>query len=413
MPERNTPVIVVPGITATSLEDQYAVVPEALWAPPFHRDFDRISMHPDDARYEARGPSRVAPHALLSSIYEDLVAALRHDLSPSADMPTPVYAFAYDWRQDCKLSAERLSVFIDEVLARTRLLPHYAQQAPERVDLVGHSMGGLIIAHLLATKGLEAKVRRVVTLGTPFHGAIDAVAKLAIGMGKLTGENPREREREAARTIPAIYQLLPSYPGAIGGQSDEPRALFERANWQPSVMQTIKAYCRRFKVKKPAEEVFDGLLEMAADLRTSTDGLRLDDALPEKSQGWLAIVGIGASTQVSFDLAQGWFDFGAAENDVASGRTGDGTVPFPGACPTFLTREQLVCVTPDDFSFWEVQDRSLAALVTFHAALPTVNLVQRLTIRFLWPKFSGDVWAHRAPGAAAPAWPSWLKEPGP
>lgn len=410
MADLNRPVIVVPGITATSLEDQYPLTPELLWAPPLYRDFDRISMHPDDPRYEAVGPSRVAARSLLSMIYEDLVAALRHDLSPSPDKPTPVYAFSYDWRQDCRRSADQLGAFIDEVLARAALLPHYATDPPDRVDLVGHSMGGLLIAHLLRAKGLAARVRRVVTLGTPFQGAIDAVAKLTTGMGRLTGDHPRDREREAARTIPAIYQLLPSYEGAIPQATGTGDALFERAIWQPSVLQTLKAYCRRLKVKKPAEEVFEGLLGFASELRKSTDGLRLSDALPEKEDGWLAIVGVGAPTQVSFDIQAGWFQFTDPENDLVSGRTGDGTVPFLGACPRFLKREQLVCVTPEDFSFWEIQDRALAAVGSFHAFLPALNLAQRLAIRFLWPKFSGDVWGRRAPGAAETHWPKWIKE---
>ncbi|MCK4485881.1 MAG: hypothetical protein KAU38_03860 [Desulfobacterales bacterium] len=53
--------------------------------------------------------------------------------------------FEYDWRQDCTLTADLLDRFVDEVIARTKLLPHYRDE-DFRVDLVGHSMGGLIIA---------------------------------------------------------------------------------------------------------------------------------------------------------------------------------------------------------------------------------------------------------------------------
>jgi hypothetical protein len=66
-------------------------------------------------------------------------------------------------------------------------------------------------------------------------------------------------------------------------------------------------------------------------------------------------------------------------------------------------------VTPDDFSFWELRDRALAKVAGFHSFLPNMNLVQRLTLKFLRPEFSGDVWGHPAPGVAKPTWPTWLK----
>ena len=85
-------------------------------------------------------------------------------------------------------------------------------------------------------------------------------------------------------------------------------------------------------------------------------------------------------------------------------------MPFLGAFPPFLERERLVCVTPGDLGFWELRDRALAELGGLHAFLPTVNLVQRLIVKFLKPRFGGRVWAHPAPGVEEPEWPSWLKD---
>ncbi|MBV8879888.1 MAG: alpha/beta fold hydrolase, partial [Planctomycetaceae bacterium] len=257
MPEPQPPVIVVPGITATSLEDTYPLSPDEIWSPVLNKDYDRIAMHPDDPRYEALEPSRVLPRSLFGIVYDDLVAALRHDLTSRADRPTPVYAFPYDWRQDCRRSIQQLAEFVVEVLNRCRLLPHYADVPPTRVDLVGHSMGGLLIAGYLTLKTARTRVRRVVTLGTPFRGAVDAVSKLSTGMGTLTGDAPRDREREAARTIPAIYQLLPSYGGLPN--------LFSKKNWQPSVVGTLWKYCRLHQAKIDGDKLFGQLLKMASD----------------------------------------------------------------------------------------------------------------------------------------------------
>jgi pimeloyl-ACP methyl ester carboxylesterase len=401
MAELQPPVIVVPGITATSLEDTYPLSPDEIWSPILSKNYERISMHPDDPRYEALEPARVLPRTMFGIVYNDLVEALRHDLTPSADKPTPVYAFPYDWRQDCRRSVERLSEFVVEVLNRTRLLPHYADNPPKRVDLVGHSMGGLLISGYLTLAGSRNRVRRVVTIGTPFRGAVDAVSKLTTGMGTLTGDAPRDRERESARTIPAIYQLLPSFAGLPN--------LFSKSEWQPSVLETLKEYCKQHQAKISGEALFGKLLKMASDFRKMTDGLDPDKALPEGRDGWMPIVGLDAPTQVRFDNTGTWFDFPEPENGgPESESTGDGTVPFLGACPVFLERARLACVTPDEFSFWELKDRAMAKLAGFHGALPTVNLVQRIAIRFLDPSFSGDVQARPAPGVQTTQWPSWL-----
>jgi hypothetical protein len=40
------------------------------------------------------------------------VAALRHELSPREDEPTPVFAFPYDWRVDVRLTAAALGRFV-------------------------------------------------------------------------------------------------------------------------------------------------------------------------------------------------------------------------------------------------------------------------------------------------------------
>ncbi len=69
--------------------------------------------------------------------------------------------YAYTFRGTVKDQAERLARIVDEVIGATG--------AP-RLDLVGHSMGGLVIRRYLAGAGGE-RVRRVVTLGSPHRGS--------------------------------------------------------------------------------------------------------------------------------------------------------------------------------------------------------------------------------------------------
>jgi len=51
------PVIVIPGITASDLHDDYPLSTETLWSMVFNKDFEKVSLHPDDLRYEAIEPS--------------------------------------------------------------------------------------------------------------------------------------------------------------------------------------------------------------------------------------------------------------------------------------------------------------------------------------------------------------------
>lgn len=418
------PVIVLPGITATVLDDYYPLEPEEVWSAIRHKEFERIALHPDDLRYEALEPARVLPKGPFDLVYGDLVDALRHDLSKKKDKPTPVFGFGYDWRQDCTRTAAQLDSFIEEVLARTALLPHYKADKPKAVDLVGHSMGGLIIARYLKDKQDQkkpSKVRRVVTLGTPFRGSIHAIQKLAVGMGFLTGDSPRDRERETGRTIPALYQLLPSYAGAITADAGVPStAIFDLKAWQPSLLATLKEYIRIQKADIDADTLLKGYLDAAKAFIDAVNGLRPDAVLPEKKDGWLPIVGIDHKTHVTahIEMWKGspWFKFPDEVNGgLRSQDTGDGTVPFLGACPdpAFLERERLVCVTKAELSFWEFRDKVLVELAGLHGFLPKINLVQKATIRFLRDDFQIDpLQVHKAPGVQKAKWPGFLKEKG-
>lgn len=412
------PVIVVPGMTATSLIDDYPLKMDAVWSMVLNKEYARIALHPDDLRFEAIEPAHVVPRELFP-IYDDLIKALRHELSPRADKPTPVFAFPYDWRMDIAASAKLLGAFIDEVIARTRLLHHYAGADRLKVDLVGHSMGGLLITEYLSQFALRSKVSKVVTIGAPYMGSVEAIVKIATGMSLLAGGEPRERERETARVTPSLYQLMPSFDAAVvdvaGGAVD----IFDPQNMQASIVRSLAEFVRLFSVatrskdrESKAREILADMLGAArrhrktiVDFKPAQAGLRQAD--------WLAIVGVGQKTRLQLTVKQqgGGPRFVIDEDQYVnklsgdnktSLKTGDGTVPLAGAVPPFLPRSSLVCVIENDLGLFELRDRLLVEIGGFHGLLPRVNLVQRLVTKHLQPKFSGDVWGRRMPGV-----PSW------
>ena len=424
------PVIVVPGITASSLRDEYPVEPETVWSTLAKR-YERIALHPDDVRYEVQEPARVVPDQLFEIAYGDLIKELRHNLTEKADEPTPVFPFAYDWRQPLEIIEYQLEAFIQEVIDRTRLLRHfhragYAEQEDRpAVDLIGHSMGGLIIASYLERTGRKSRVRKVATLGSPFRGSFEAVIKVATGTADLgTGES-HSRERETARLTPALYHLLPSFDGGI--ICDQDLELFRTDAWQPGVLETIAEYIRLYGLDparsktarmEMAEAILAAMLLESFEHRSRMEALKLSKA-GLTSDDWLCIVGVGVRTRVRLriDIKNGkpWFDLSSDERvqgwpAPTPADTGDGTVPYPGAVPSFLDPANLVCLSPEDFGYWEVGDRLLGKVTTLHAFLPNMNVVHRLiTAHFKGAhneqgRANPTIWGWRAPNVGADQW---------
>jgi pimeloyl-ACP methyl ester carboxylesterase len=429
------PVIVVPGITASYLSDEYPVTPELVWTV-MTKEFERIRLHPDDVKYEAHQPSRVRSGQLYEVAYKELIQELRHNLSRHDDEPVPVFPFAYDWRQPLQATEAQFAAFVQEVVERTALLRHYAEDGYTkkngRVNLVGHSMGGLIIAGYMADQAGKAPVNKVATLATPYRGSFEAIVKVLTGTADLGTSAPSSREREAARVMPALYHLMPTVKIGLAIDPSLPKSIFEADAWQPSIRQTIEEYVRLYAVDpggkaqrgQQADQLFRSLLDVAKKHRAKIESLDLP-TIGMSADRWLAVVGVGSETRVKMEIATSGgkpcfvlnSDDRADQYDeknpeaAGSAMTGDGTVPYEGAIPGFLRPENLVCVTPDDYGYWEVQDRLTSSVAGFHGILPNMDMLHRLIVRhFTEAKDPHEnTWGRRAPGVASTAWAPPLK----
>ncbi len=430
------PVIFIPGITATYLRDHYPLPPEMVWTV-LDKAYERVRLHPDDLRYEAGEPADIRPDQVYEIAYREFVEELRHNLSVKQDEPVPVFTFGHDWRQPLQTLVQRLGAFIEEVAGRTSLLRHYDRDDYDgRVTLIGHSMGGLILAGHLAAAKQGARVARAVSIATPYCGSYEAVIKIVTGNANLGSGQPSSREREAARLTPALYHLLPRFPGALR-IADQPGAtadFFDPAIWQRSVLASIEEYIRLYGLevrnrRTTAQRLFEGLLKTAGAYLQGVTDLKLGDAgLSDRE--YLCIAGVGSRTRVDMAVRPGRTpDFVISDSDVADlwkdspdpdvrYRTGDGTVPLHGAVPPFLPRNAVVCVSPDDFEAFELQDRATAQLAGFHGIMPNMNMLIRLVVRFLLqaPDRRGTTWGRPlpevAPGDWAPPLAGGLSLPG-
>ena len=433
-----SPVIVIPGITASDLHDEYELPPEAVWSTVLKRRYDRVTLHPEDQRYELREPARVVPRGPFPLIYEDLIEELRDGLSEDQPGPVPVFPFGYDWRMPLDWTEEQLAAFVAEVIDRTLLMRHYRDDQAFRenptVSLIGHSMGGLIIAGYIQRHS-GRYVDKVVTLGTPFRGSYEAILKVATGTSELGDDSGKARERRMARMTPALYHLLPESARLVGGHAALAVNFFRPEAWQPNVVRMIETQVSGWDVT--GEQLFRRMLDEGRAHRERSSRLELGDARRSSESGasgdagasaedagepprdavaeddWLAIAGVDSKTRVGLRVVPGEdgalrFDLRSAErrnewdSDVKGDRrdTGDGTVPLAGAIPPFLDESRVVCVTPGDFGYWEVRDRALAAAAGFHGLLPKMNMLHRLMLRFLLERRDryGSTWGRRLPG---------------
>ena len=400
----------------SSLRDEYPVAPENVWSvlKAATNSYERITLHPDNVNYEVVEPARVVKDQLFELFYREIIEELRHNLTLDPDAPVPVFPFAYDWRQPLDTIQDQLTAFIEEVVARTSLLRHYNKDGytakTGKVNLVAHSMGGLIVAGYVEAKGMQ-RVERVATLASPFRGSLEAVAKTAIGIGGFTVASGGSREREAARVTPALYHLLPSYKGAVtaeGGLSDD---IFLPKTWQPGILQTLATFIKRFGLTasgadQQATALLTAMLDQAWKHRRRIERLKLPD-----SKRWLSIVGVDAETRIGMVVrpdpsGNPLFVLEEPSNEWSQGRktrTGDNTVPYLGSRCAFVPVEEIICLTPDDFGFFEFGDKLIGEL-GFHSAIPNMNLAQRLVTSHLLGRPQGKLGGHPSPEIDPKAW---------
>lgn len=388
------PVIFVPGVLATDLRDLYQTPPATIWSL-LRQDYERAALHPEDLRYEAQLPAQVRPDQVYEISYREMILDLRHDLSPRADRATPVYIFGYDWRQPLEVTQQKLRAFVDEVIEKTVLTRHYYVNgyADRRtVNLLGHSMGGLVITGYLAdavAQGFAARVNRVATIATPYRGSLNAVERLIKGTSN-------RREREAARLTPSLYYLLPSFSTGIEIAPDLPQTdLFDARLWQESLVETLQENLRLYgsgairaaDLRAKAEALLAQLLGDAKKHRAGVEafqpasvGLQPDD--------WLSIVGVGEATRVGLRITKAGgkplFDlsdtFVTGKNVIGPDpSTGDGTVSWAGSQRGFATKE--IVVSHRNFGILELKDRGLDQFAALHGILPNMNKLQGDLVR--------------------------------
>ena len=235
-----TPVIFVHGIQGSWLKDQYPVDydREILWTGILRRNFDALHLHELDSEVDADPRRWIMPHQAVPLIYQGLLEEVRDEM----DQPY-AYMFTYDWRKDNRLAAQALARFIDRVLRVYRTHQKKAKRSVSRkVVLIGHSMGGLVIKWCAAKiPSSRRKIAKMITIATPFRGSLKAVEALLPGARNLFGIENKKSMRHASRTLPGVYQLLPTWAGAVvDDHTEEDLDVFSESSWQGNLVRKLQ-----------------------------------------------------------------------------------------------------------------------------------------------------------------------------
>jgi pimeloyl-ACP methyl ester carboxylesterase len=219
------PVIIVPGILGSRLRERKSG--RELWpgsvfnvlfsARSLALDIDPKTLEPRPDDIEAYDLFR---GLLARDFYGAIVETLERQGGyvrgepghPATAGKRRYYIFPYDWRQDNVITARKLDALIEQIrrdYGEPRL----------KVDIVAHSMGGLITRYYIqygvtdvldgndfpADFGGAEKIRTAILLGTPNLGSVNALHSLLAGHKVGRQAIPAE----ALATMPSVYELLP------------------------------------------------------------------------------------------------------------------------------------------------------------------------------------------------------------
>lgn len=241
MKENDIQIIVIPGIMGSVLShSQYTLFP-----PIDARDWFRGRWHKKMGDLENQN---ILATAIYARFYKDLI-------ENSKNIASSVDEFAYDWRKNNIENVEAL---------RQKIITSNAKE----VVIIAHSMGGILAKLLLSQENNDLvlkKVRRFITMGTPWYGSIEAYRQLMYGFYGVYG-----LLKGTIGKFESVYQLLPHqrYIDVVGKKYG---ASFWNQNcWDDVYKKVYMDLCKKNNVdiEKVLEEFY---IKIAVDLPESIE----------------------------------------------------------------------------------------------------------------------------------------------
>ncbi|HKU75809.1 MAG TPA: alpha/beta fold hydrolase [Pyrinomonadaceae bacterium] len=249
------PVIFIPGIMGSEIGYDDDSTFQPLW-PSFFHPFDSVQdMRKTPAGDEIDGVNKRARNVIESVIefrglkFHDVYGSFLGRMNDEGfslgvdcanNLGKRLFTFPYDWRDSisnsaylrdkhlvCPATARNLADRISQVMTAT---------GASEVDIVAHSMGGLVALEYLrdsVQNGRPHHIRKLITVATPYLGSPAAFQALRYGrplpgFGRLL-INTFESKR-ISHNLSGTYQLLPSekyFDSAAVGPYGAPRYILD------------------------------------------------------------------------------------------------------------------------------------------------------------------------------------------
>jgi pSer/pThr/pTyr-binding forkhead associated (FHA) protein len=231
IPERH-PVVFVPGIMGSELW----LGKERIW-PNLKLLFrePEFLIYPGLPGIEPRGILQevvVVPNLVKLEQYSRLGDYLVEDLGYARGKD--FFEFAYDWRQDIRVTARQLSQFIAALPLKTP------------IKIIAHSLGTLVSRYYIERLGGKDRVDRLILMGGPHLGTPNAVSSLLFGPEVLPFGFLGEKLRKVISTFYTSYQILPVYSCGVD-QFGQTYNFMKDNGWLAEDQKALWRAAREFK----------------------------------------------------------------------------------------------------------------------------------------------------------------------
>lgn len=317
------------------------------------------------------------PSQLLAPPYTKLVDGLR------GRMNVPVYVFPYDWRLSCATNGKRLVEFVEAVRKKPMHSLAGWSKGARRVDLVCHSLGGLVARSALGewvdkrqVAVGDLPISTIVFVATPHLGSLEAVKAMIVGETPLL--DFRKELRKLARALPSAYELLPRFQGAVVDTAGNPVDIFDADQWQSNVTAKSDGIEDVTPARLlAAKEVLDSL-PSPIDIRYKVNNVVCLFGSKKETLGQVKVT--GACTDGTGKVIKNWFNFANAR-----AIDGDGVVPVESAK---LKGATAIEIPYSAVGYWPSE---LAAFASFHAFICALDETQTIIRNVLErPELQGD-----------------------
>ncbi len=325
-PILKVPLILIPGIGGSELKTDEMKVwaednghggkfnylypkDETVWlnegkATEFGEDdyFDVLRMKTDGINSEV---NLGLTGNLVSRAYQ---GAIDFFTSNGYELNKDFFLFPYDWRKDISGTKDLLDEKIQEIKSQT---------GSQKVDILAHSMGGLVARSYISDLGKAKNVRKLFTLGTPHLGSVGSLKNLRYGgcltkqgiLSKLADFNvcfgliPSETN-DVVRNMISVFQLVPSrtYFDFYSGQDNQHPYPYKNDSDKLNYNQT--------------KEMLQGYGHNSSLFNYSENFHSLDEKLPDTNGVDITLIaGSGQPTLGQIIEKSSWKDIGIINGD--------------------------------------------------------------------------------------------------